>query len=171
MTGAPSAQNRRPPRLNHKKSRAGCQRCKARRVKVSADPFPNVNHQKPLSVLCLPFACPLSALRQHSLYPRVMINIPNATHSAMRLNLHVEDAIAIMYPVSTFTTKSPELQAARHHCHQTPLCNQIRSSQSSSSTKSSLPRPSTILSRLMISWISLNHANDASWNYACGIIT
>ncbi|KAG9701447.1 hypothetical protein KCU59_g23323, partial [Aureobasidium melanogenum] len=27
------AQNRRPPRLNHKKSRAGCQRCKARRVK------------------------------------------------------------------------------------------------------------------------------------------
>ncbi|KAH0267417.1 hypothetical protein KCU91_g10111, partial [Aureobasidium melanogenum] len=33
MTGAGAAQNRRPPRLNHKKSRAGCQRCKARRVK------------------------------------------------------------------------------------------------------------------------------------------
>lgn len=33
MSGAGAAQNRRPPRLNHKKSRAGCQRCKARRVK------------------------------------------------------------------------------------------------------------------------------------------
>lgn len=39
MTGAGAAQNRRPPRLNHKKSRAGCQRCKARRVKVSRVPF------------------------------------------------------------------------------------------------------------------------------------
>ncbi|KAI5205238.1 hypothetical protein AUEXF2481DRAFT_9029 [Aureobasidium subglaciale EXF-2481] len=33
MTGDGASQNRRPPRLNHKKSRAGCQRCKARRVK------------------------------------------------------------------------------------------------------------------------------------------
>ncbi|THZ96088.1 hypothetical protein D6C82_07278 [Aureobasidium pullulans] len=33
MTGASASQNRRPPRLNHKKSRAGCQRCKVRRVK------------------------------------------------------------------------------------------------------------------------------------------
>lgn len=171
MTGASSAQNRRPPRLNHKKSRAGCQRCKARRVKVSADPFPNAKHQKPLSVLCLPFACPLPALRQHSLCPRVMMNIPNATNSAMRPNLRVEDATAIMYPACTFTTKSPGLQAARHHCHQIPRCNQTRSSQSSPSTKSSLPHPSTILSRLMISWISLNHANAVFWNCDCGIIT
>jgi hypothetical protein len=148
MTGAASAQNRRPPRLNHKKSRAGCQRCKARRVKVSgSDPFPNVKSYKSLFVSFLSSVCtyPLPALRLRSSYLRSMMNTPDATHSAMRPNLHVEAAIVITYHAFIFTMKYLALQVQRHHSHRIPHCRQIRSSQKLSSTTSLLPQLSMIL--------------------------
>lgn len=115
MTEAPANRIRRPPRLNHKKSRAGCQRCKARRVKVKHQMIANPRQPPFLTCRQCDEAKPSCAgCTRHNVSCVYLVNEPRVSNpSDTSLSPHPRPPIKTQSSSGTsHTATPPKLQDA-----------------------------------------------------------